>query len=49
MKWFERLVMTHIITNIPDTLDPHSTPTDPQMTQSHSTLPFLTWTKGTLM
>jgi hypothetical protein len=49
---FERLVMAHINTIIPETLDPlnlHTAPTDPQMMQSllHSTLPFTTWTKGT--
>jgi hypothetical protein len=41
MKCFEKLVMAHINTILPDTLDPQS--------QSHSTLPFPTWTKGTLM
>ena len=54
MKCFERLVMAHINSILPDTLDPldsHSAPTDPQMmqSQSHSTLPFLTCTKGTPM
>jgi hypothetical protein len=52
MKCFERLVMAHINTIIPETLGPlqfayhHK---DPQMTQSilHSTLPLPTWTKGT--
>ena len=53
MKYFERLVMAHINTIIPETLDLlnlHTAPTDPQMMQSllHSTLPFPTWTKGTL-
>jgi hypothetical protein len=48
MKCFERLVMAHINTIIPETLD-HTAPTDPQMMQSllHSTLPFPTWRKGT--
>ena len=54
MKCFERLVMAHIKTIIPQTLDPsnsHTAPTDAQMTQSHShsTLPFPTQTKGTPM
>jgi hypothetical protein len=44
MKCFERLVMAHINTAIPDTLDSnlHTAPTDPQMMQSLllSTLPF---------
>jgi hypothetical protein len=51
MKCFERLVMAHINT-MPEThSNSHTTPTDPQMTQSqsHSTLPFPTWTKGTTM
>ena len=50
MKCFERLVMAHINTIIPEThYNLHTTPTDPQMMQSllHSTLPFPTWTKGT--
>ena len=54
MKYFERLVMAHINTIIPETLDPsnlHTAPTDPQMMQSllHSTLPFPTCTKETPM
>jgi hypothetical protein len=54
MKCFERLVMVHINSILPDTLDPsnsHTAPTDPQMTksQSHSTPPFPTSTKGTTM
>ena len=52
MKCFERLIMAHINSILPDTLDPlqsHTAPTDPQMTQyqSHSTRHFPTWTKGT--
>ena len=53
MKCFERVVMAHINTIIPETLDALQfcipLVTDPQITQSllHSTLPFPTWTKGT--
>ena len=54
MKCFERLVMAHINTIIPETLDPLQfayRPNISQMMQSllHSTLPFPTWTKGTLV
>ena len=40
IKCFERLVMAHINTIIPETLNP---------SLLHSTLPFPTWTKGTAM
>jgi hypothetical protein len=51
MKCFEWLVMAHINTIIPDTLNSpqsHTIPTDPQMTQPllHSTLLSPTWTRG---
>jgi hypothetical protein len=51
MKCFERLVMAHINTMIPDPLDPLQfapSSTDPQMTQYLliSTLPSPTWKKG---
>ena len=53
MKCFERVVMTGINTIIPKTLgysNLHTAQTYPQMMLSllHSTLPFPTWTKGTL-
>ena len=44
MKCFERLVIAHINTIIPETLDPlhlHTAPTDPQMMQSHTALSHL--------
>ena len=51
MKCFQRLVMPHINTIIPETLDTlqFAYRPDPQMMQSplHSTLPFPSWTKGT--
>jgi hypothetical protein len=52
MKCFERLVTDHINTIIPEPKNhsnSYTAPTEPQMTQSqsHSTLPFPTWTKGT--
>ena len=52
MKCFERLVMAHINTSIPEThSNLHTAPTGPQMMQFllQSTLPFPTWTKGTPM
>jgi hypothetical protein len=50
MEYFERLVMAHINTIMPETLEPlqfDTAPTDPQITQSqsHSTLPFPTCNK----
>ena len=52
MKCFERLVMAHIKTIIPETLDHsnlHTALTDPQLMYSllHSILHIPTWTKGT--
>jgi hypothetical protein len=54
MKCFERLVMAHINTIMLKTLDPiqfayctNRSKNDPS--QSHSTLPFPTWTKETPM
>jgi hypothetical protein len=56
MKCFERLVMAHFNTIIPETLDPlqfayRRSTDDPQIMSSllHSTLSYPTWTKGTLL
>ena len=51
MKFFKRLVMTHINTIIPETLDPLRLAYRPNSSTDdtislHSTLPFPTWTKG---
>jgi hypothetical protein len=51
MKCFERLVMAHINTIIPETLDLLQFAYRPNRSidDAISTLPFPTWTKGTLM
>jgi hypothetical protein len=49
MKCFERLVMVHINTSIPETLDPLQFAYRSTESLLHSTLPFPTWTKGTPM
>jgi hypothetical protein len=47
-KCFERLVKDHITSTLPDTLDPLTTPIDPQTMQSpsHCTLAHSIWTRG---